>query len=94
MSKALVDGRLWEIIEPLIPVMARRTRSPGRKRLDNRKVLTEIIICIEDGHSLGRLAPRDGMWVRDELLAAFARMVGSRGMGEVAQNVAGETAGE
>ena len=52
------------------------------------------IICVEDGHSVGRLAPRDGMRVRDELLAALARMAGSRGVGEVAQNVVGETAGE
>ena len=38
-----VDDGLWERIEPLLPVIERRFRHPGRKRLDDRKVLCGIL---------------------------------------------------
>ena len=35
----IVADSLWERIEPLLPEVERRSRYPGRKRLDDRKVL-------------------------------------------------------
>ncbi|MFF0307865.1 hypothetical protein ACFYSC_10565 [Streptosporangium sp. NPDC004379] len=34
------------IIEPLLPVLPHRTDHPGRKRLDNRKVLAGILFVL------------------------------------------------
>jgi transposase len=34
---------LWEAVEPLIPVVARRFRHPGRRRLDDRQALNGIL---------------------------------------------------
>ncbi|MFE2595479.1 IS5 family transposase [Streptomyces sp. NPDC059396] len=42
------DG-LWERIEPLLPVVERRCRYPGRKRLDQRKVLCGILFVLYTG---------------------------------------------
>jgi transposase len=49
MSKPLVPDELWQLIEPLIPKKRRRRRHPGRKPLDNRKVLTGIIFVLRTG---------------------------------------------
>src|SRR6184192_1314009 len=49
MARPLVSDELWELIEPLIPKVARRHRFPGRKRLDDRKVLTGIIFVLQTG---------------------------------------------
>lgn len=44
MAKPLLDDALWAVIEPLLPPpKPRRSRFPGRKPLDNRKVLTGIL---------------------------------------------------
>lgn len=40
---------LWERIEPLLPVIERRFRHPGRKRLDDRKVLCGILFVLYTG---------------------------------------------
>ena len=42
------DG-LWERIEPLLPVRQRRFRYPGRKPLDDRKVLQGILFVLHTG---------------------------------------------
>ena len=44
-----VDDGLWERIEPLLPVIERRFRHPGRKRLDERKVLCGILFVLYTG---------------------------------------------
>jgi transposase len=50
MAKILVDDRLWSHIEPLLPPPKRRRRRyPGRKPLDNRKVLTGILFVLKTG---------------------------------------------
>lgn len=50
MAKPLLDDELWEIIEPLLPKPKRRRRRyPGRKPLDNRKVLTGILFVLQTG---------------------------------------------
>ncbi|CAM5607467.1 Transposase OS=Streptomyces griseorubiginosus OX=67304 GN=AQJ54_40345 PE=4 SV=1 [Streptomyces griseorubiginosus] len=46
--RILPDG-LWERIEPLLPIVPRRTDHPGRKRLDDRKVLSGILFVLYTG---------------------------------------------
>lgn len=50
MAKPLVDDALWNMIRPLLPPLKpRRFRFPGRKRLDDRKVLTGILFVLRSG---------------------------------------------
>jgi transposase len=49
MAKPLLDDELWTIIEPQIPVISRRFRSPGRKRIDSRAVLNGILFVLFTG---------------------------------------------
>ena len=49
MPRPLVSDELWELIEPLIPKVPRRQRFPGRKRIDDRKVLTGILFVLRTG---------------------------------------------
>jgi transposase len=44
-----VSDELWELIEPLIGKVQRWQRFPGRKRLDDRKVLTGILFVVQTG---------------------------------------------
>jgi transposase len=44
-----IDDGLWERIEPLLPQVERRYRYPGRKRLDDRKVLCGILFVLYTG---------------------------------------------
>ena len=44
-----VDDGLWERIEPLLPVVERRFRHPGRRRLDDRRVLCGILFVLYTG---------------------------------------------
>jgi transposase len=48
--KPLVTNELWEKIEPLLPPAPRRRfRFPGRKPLDQRKILTGILFVLKTG---------------------------------------------
>jgi transposase len=48
--KLLVTDALWERIEPLLPPHpSRRFRFPGRKPLDDRKILTGILFVLKTG---------------------------------------------
>jgi transposase len=49
MARPLVSDELWGLIEPLITKVRRRQRFPGRKRLDDRKVLTGILFVLRTG---------------------------------------------
>ena len=44
-----IEDGLWERIEPLLPVVERRFRYPGRKRLDQRKVMCGILFVLYTG---------------------------------------------
>jgi len=44
-----VEDGLWERIGPLLPVVVRNCRHPGRKRVDNRKVLCGIVFVLYTG---------------------------------------------
>lgn len=60
MAKPIVSDELWEVIEPLIPEVPRRFRHPGRKRLDDRKVLTGILFVLRTGIGWERLPQEMG----------------------------------
>src|ERR687884_1747591 len=49
MAKPLVSDELWALVEPLIPKVERRYRFPGRRRIDDRKVLTGILFVLRTG---------------------------------------------
>jgi transposase len=40
---------LWAEIRPLLPVIERRRRYPGRKRLDDRAALNGILFVLHTG---------------------------------------------
>ncbi|MFY4722695.1 IS5 family transposase [Streptomyces sp. LaBMicrA B280] len=44
-----VDDGLWKRIEPLLPVIERRFPYPGRRRLDDRRVLCGILFVLYTG---------------------------------------------
>lgn len=44
-----VSDELWAVIEPLLPKHQRRSRYPGRKRLDDRRVLQGILFVLHTG---------------------------------------------
>ncbi len=44
-----MPDELWARIEPLLPQVKRRYRYPGRKRLDDRKVLSGILFVLYTG---------------------------------------------
>jgi transposase len=48
MARELVDDELWEVVQPLLAVRRRKTH-PGRKRLDDRRVLTGILVVLQSG---------------------------------------------
>ena len=45
----IVSDELWERIEPLLPRVERRFRSPGRKRLPDRQALQGILFVLHTG---------------------------------------------
>jgi transposase len=45
----IIPDALWDRIEPLPAVVPRRADHPGRKRLDNRKVLSGILFVLHTG---------------------------------------------
>ena len=49
MAKQILDDKLWEIIEPIIPKKKRRFRYPGRKRLSDKAVLKGILFVLKTG---------------------------------------------
>lgn len=49
MAKPLLDDALWTMIEPHIPVKARRFKHPRRKRVPDRACLTGILFVLLTG---------------------------------------------
>jgi transposase len=60
LAKPIVTDELWEIVEPLIPKVKRRTRYPGRQRIHDRKVLTGILFVLQTGISWPQLPQEMG----------------------------------
>jgi hypothetical protein len=91
MARPLVSDELWELIEPLIPKVKRRYRYPGRRRIDERKVLTGHPVRTAHGHPVGVPAAGDGLRVGDDLLAAAEGVAGGRRLAAAARVAACET---
>jgi hypothetical protein len=89
MARPLVSDELWELIEPLIPKVKRRYRYPGRKRLDDRKVLTGSCSCCRRV-SRGCTCRRRWLRLGDDLLAPAAGVAGGGPVAAAARTVAGE----
>jgi transposase len=49
MARELVDDELWEIVQRLLPVRRRHKTHPGRKPLNDRRVLTGILFVLQSG---------------------------------------------
>ena len=50
MARELVDDDLWSVVEPLLPApKPRNLRHPGRKPLDDRKILSGILFVLMSG---------------------------------------------
>jgi transposase len=45
----IVPDKLWERVEPLLPVHPRRHRYPGRRRIPDRQVLCGILFVLHTG---------------------------------------------
>src|SRR5215471_15858784 len=45
----MVSDELWARIEPLLPAVPRRADHPGRRRLDDRRVLCGILFVLYTG---------------------------------------------
>jgi transposase len=60
MANPILDDELWALIEPLLPPpKPRRNRYPGRKPLDDRALLTGIILFILQTGLRWDLLPRE-----------------------------------
>jgi transposase len=55
MREVVVDDELWEQIQPLLPRRRRRCRYPGRRRLEDRLVLSGILFVLSTGIAWQRL---------------------------------------
>jgi hypothetical protein len=67
-----VSDELWELVEPLIPNVPRRHRFPGRKRIDDRKVLAGILFVLRTGIPWEYLPQEMGCGFGGDVLAAVA----------------------
>jgi transposase len=57
----VITDAVWELVEPLIPQRQRRRRYPGRKPLDDRAVLTGILVVLARGIGFERLPKELGL---------------------------------
>lgn len=61
MAAPLVDDRLWNLVEPLLPPpKPRRHRHPGRKPIPHRRALTGILFVLFSGIPWERLPAEMG----------------------------------
>ena len=81
------DG-LWERIEPLLPRRERRFRYPGRKPFDDRLALQGILFVLHTGIGWEHLPQELGYRLRDDGVAAVARVAGGRCVGAAARAAA------
>jgi transposase len=54
-------------------------------------VFDRHFVCAQDRHAVGISAPRDGLWVRHDLLASAARLAGGRRLANHLAGLAGRT---
>lgn len=80
MAKQILNGELWQIIEPLIP---KKTKIPTpRSKIDLRLGCSQRDpFRPQDRNCLGRPAFGNGLRIRYDLLASPARLAEGRCMG-------------
>lgn len=87
-----VPDELWVRLEPLIPKKPRRFRYPGRRPLDDRKVLSGILFVLTTGVGWERLPKELGFGSGDDLLATLDRLAGCGCLAASARRAAGGVA--
>ncbi len=92
MAKEIVSNELWAVIEPLLPPPKPRPKG-GRPPIPDRKVLTGIFVCPDDGHPLGDAPQGDGLWQRHDLLAKTPGLAASWGLEAPPPGAAGPVGG-
>ena len=60
MAVATITDTLWELLQPLLPTTTRRFRYPGRRRLDDRRVLNGILYVLATGIAWDQLPQQLG----------------------------------
>jgi transposase len=75
MAVELLPEACGELVQPFIPVAKAKPES-GRPRLTDSACLAGIVFVLCSG-SLEDAAPRNGPWLRNELLAPTARPTGA-----------------
>jgi transposase len=60
MAVATITDGLWELLQPLLPATPRRFRYPGRRRLDDRRVLNGILYVLATGIAWDQLPQQLG----------------------------------
>jgi transposase len=68
MAKELVSDEMWEVVEPLLPEEPPKPNG-GRPRIDDRAALTGILFVLKSAIPWEICSPRDGLRLRDDLLA-------------------------
>ena len=73
-------------------VTATEAQAKGRTPSDPQpKRVDRYSLCAQDRHTLGGPAPRNGLWLRDDLLASFARLGGGGRVGRITLGAAQRT---
>lgn len=83
-----VDDGLWTRIEPLMPVVKRRSRHPGRRRLDDRQVLCGILFVLHTGIPWRFLPQGNGLRLGDDVLEAASGLERGRSLATAARTAA------
>src|SRR6266508_5961116 len=83
MAKELLPDAFWARIAPLLPPEPPKPKG-GRPRRVGPGGADGDPVRAEDGHPLGVLACRDGVWERDDVLAQAARLVPSGRLAQAA----------
>ena len=88
MDNLKVSDELWARIQPLLPVVQRRHRWPGRRRIDDRACLNGILFILVTGIGWQQLPQTTRLRLRDDLLASASRLADRRRVGSPARAAA------
>lgn len=84
-----VPDDLWERVRPLLPQSRRRrTRYPGRKPIEDRKVLTGILFVLRTGIPWRALPTELGVRLRDDVFVGSSSGT-ERGVSETLRDALG-----
>ena len=85
MAQPLLDDALWARLEPLLPKPRRRVRRRGgRPRVSERAALTGILFVLRGGLPWQMLQARNGMRLRQHVLATLGEVGTGRRLASLA----------